>query len=54
MEQEAREILKAALTAKPETLDLAQSIRRHFSPLGGVELKLPARKAVPRPPMLTK
>jgi plasmid stability protein len=53
MEEEAREILKAGLTAKPVTkLDLAQSIRRHFP--GGVELKLPVRELVRRPPKLAK
>lgn len=55
MEEEAREILKAGLTPKPATtLDLAQSIRRHFARLGGVELGLPAREPVRRPPKLQK
>jgi antitoxin FitA len=43
MEQEAREILKKALTQnrhKPKTgADLVAAIRRRFAPLGGVELE---------------
>jgi plasmid stability protein len=50
MEEEAREILKAALSLKIETkIDLAQAIRRHVIPLGGVELNLQAREPVRRP-----
>jgi len=41
MEEEAREILKAGLTSgRASKLNLADSIRRHLSPLGGVELVL--------------
>jgi plasmid stability protein len=55
MEEEAREILKAGIAAKtPTTLDLAQSIRRHLSPFGGVELTIPAREPVRRPPNFAK
>jgi len=55
MEEEAREILKAGLTAKRASkLNLADSIRRHVSALGGVELVLQPREAVRRPPRLTK
>lgn len=55
MEEEAREILKAGLTAKRlPRLNLAESIRRHVDPLGGVELALPPRQAVRRPPKLAK
>ena len=51
MEEEAREILKAGLTAERlPRLNLAESIRRHVDPLGGVELTLPLRQAVRRPP----
>jgi plasmid stability protein len=55
MEQEAREILKTGLRAKrvPQ-LNLAESIRRHIDPLGGVELAFPPREAVRRPPKLAK
>jgi len=55
MEEEAREILKAGL--KPERvsgLNLAQRIRRHIEPLGGVELVLPLREPVRRPPKFGK
>jgi plasmid stability protein len=55
MEEEAREILKAGLTAEPaHRLNLAESIRRHIDPLGGVELALPSRERVRQPPKLTK
>ena len=55
MEEEAREILKAGVTAKRvPRLNLADSIRRHVAPLGGVALALPPREAVRRPPRLTK
>jgi plasmid stability protein len=51
MEAEAREILKAGLVKPPvPQFNLAQSIRRHIEPLGGVELVLPPREAVRRPP----
>ncbi len=55
MEEEAREILKAGL--KPERasgLNFAQRIRRHIEPLGGVELVLPLREPVRRPPKFGK
>lgn len=55
MEEEARELLKAGLNAKRmPKLNLAQSIRRHIDPLGGVDLVLPPREAVRRPPDFTK
>jgi len=45
MEEEAREILKIALSAKSEAeLDFGKAIRRHIAPLGGVELELPKRE----------
>lgn len=51
MEDEARRILRAALSDPgAETLDLAQSIRRRFEPLGGVELELPPRELIREPP----
>jgi plasmid stability protein len=50
MEQEAREILKAALgRAEPQPIDLAEAIRRRFAPFGGVELEIPAREPIPEP-----
>jgi antitoxin FitA len=46
MEEEAREILKAELGPKSAPqLNLAESIRQHISPLGGVDLALPPREA---------
>jgi plasmid stability protein len=55
MEEEARVILKAGLRtpARPE-LNLAESIRRHIVPLGGVELKFARREAMRRPPDLAR
>lgn len=51
MEDEARNILRAAVTedAAPPR-NLAEAIRRRFQPLGGVELRLPARDSVREPP----
>lgn len=51
MEDEARNILRATLVedvAAPR--NLADSIRRRFEALGGVELRLPAREAMRVPP----
>jgi plasmid stability protein len=50
MEQEAREILKAGLTSNnAPSLNLADAIRRHIEPLGGVDLAIPSRQPVRRP-----
>ncbi|MGO9231777.1 MAG: FitA-like ribbon-helix-helix domain-containing protein [Bryobacteraceae bacterium] len=55
MEEEAREILKSELSAKrAPRLNLAESIRRHIDPLGGVVLALPPREAVRHPPQIAK
>jgi len=55
MEEEARELLKDGLrTSRSPRLNLAQSIRRHIDPLGGVDLELPRREAVRRPPNFAK
>jgi antitoxin FitA len=44
MEAEARKILADALVSEPEKPEnLADLIRRHFAPFGGVTLKLPKR-----------
>jgi len=54
MEEEAREILKAALSVKSDSkLDFAQAIRRHVAPVGGIELELQKREPVRRPLKLT-
>jgi plasmid stability protein len=50
MEEEAREILRAALTRQPAQKNLAEAIRERFAPLGGVELKLPKRGSIRQPP----
>lgn len=51
MEDEARHILRAALAEEPATpRNLAEAIRRRFRPLGGVELRLPARGPMREPP----
>ena len=51
MEQEARDILRAALDEDPPTgADLASAIRARFAPLGGVELELPPREPMREPP----
>src|SRR5712671_1411198 len=44
MEEEAREILRSALTASsPVKGNLAETIRRRFAAFGGLELELPRR-----------
>ena len=52
MEEEAREILRVALTEYRPPVKLAQSIRARFEPLGGVELEIPPRKPMRDPPEL--
>jgi len=51
MEEEAREILRAALVGQSNLKDnLADIVRRRFAPLGGVELELPPRDPIRKPP----
>ena len=51
MEQEAREILKAALEEeKAPDRNLASAIHARFAPFGGVELELPPREPMRDPP----
>jgi plasmid stability protein len=51
MEEEAREILKVALSGKRATdRNLAEAIRRRFAPLGGVELPDIPREPMRQPP----
>ena len=52
MEEEAREILRVALTENRPPVKLAQSIRARFEPIGGVELEIPPRKPLRDPPEL--
>jgi antitoxin FitA len=55
MEEEAREILKLALNAdRAGPLKLAESIRRRFAALGGVELPDLPREPVRQPPEFRK
>jgi plasmid stability protein len=50
MEEEAREILRAALsTEAPRTRDLGQAIRDRFAALGGVDLPDVPREAIREP-----
>lgn len=51
MEQEAREILRAALEEEPAPeRDLASAIRARFAPFGDVELEIPPRDPMRDPP----
>lgn len=55
MEEEARAILKAGLSSKPEPKrNLAEAIRQRIAPLGGIEIALPVREPVRRPPKLSE
>jgi plasmid stability protein len=55
MEEEAREILKiAVMTEKNSSPNLAEAIRRRIDPLGGVNLTIPSRQGIRRPPALGK
>jgi antitoxin FitA len=55
MEQEAREILRSALASvRPAKADLAQAIRERFAEFGGLELELPKRDRLRRPPAFGK
>ena len=51
MEEEARQILRAALLEPPApSKDLASRIRARFASLGDVELSVPKREPVRTPP----
>lgn len=53
MEEEARQILKAALSQEEsESEDLASRIRRRFEALGRVDLEIPEREPASEPPEL--
>jgi antitoxin FitA len=48
MEQEAREILKTALSQpEDQPKDLGKAIHDLFAPFGGVELEIPPREPIP-------
>lgn len=51
MEQEAREILRAALDGETEPeRGLGTAIHERFKPFGGVELEIPPREPMREPP----
>ena len=51
VEEEVRVILRTALYHQPSTRgNLAASILARFAPLGGVELKIPPRSPMRKPP----
>ncbi|MXX25215.1 MAG: plasmid stabilization protein [Caldilineaceae bacterium SB0668_bin_21] len=53
MEEEARVILRTALYHQPPAQqNLAAAIRARFAPLGGVELEIPPRSPMRKPPRL--
>lgn len=53
MEEEARVILRTALCHHPPAQqNLAAAIRARFAPLGGVELEIPPRSPMRKPPRL--
>ena len=50
MEEEARDILRSALSVEPASgQTLVESIRAKLEPLGGVELDIPSRDAIRAP-----
>lgn len=54
MEEEARDILRAALSAKSnQPANLAAAIRNRIKPLGGVSLEKASREAIREAPDLT-
>ena len=55
MEEEAREILRSALTTSaPAKGNLAEAIRNRFASFGGIELSLPKRDAVRKAPRFAR
>jgi antitoxin FitA len=55
MENEAREILRIALSEEPPSdMDLATAIQRRVRPFKGVDLELPEREEMRPPPDLSE
>jgi antitoxin FitA len=55
MEEEAREILRTALkVVESEQSGLAESIRKRFAAFHGVELTVPKREEMRKPPTFLK
>ncbi len=50
MEEEAREILRQAMSRPAPAPNLGEAIHRRFAALGGVDLELPPREAMPAAP----
>jgi plasmid stability protein len=51
IEERAQEILRSILSEEPmPTGNLADRIRRRVEPLGGIELELPPRGSIRKPP----
>lgn len=51
MEEEARDILRSALSSTPKPgQSLIEAIRSRISPLGGADLELAPREAIRTPP----
>ena len=50
MEEEARLILREAVSARTDSRNLADIISDRFAPLGGVDLELPSRESGREPP----
>jgi plasmid stability protein len=49
MEDEARDILRSALSTASSRASLVKSIRRRIEPLGGVELQIAPRESMREP-----
>lgn len=55
MEDEARDILRSALSVEPISgASLVQAIRGRIAPLGGVDIALPERDPMRAPPELSE
>ena len=50
MEEEARDILRQAVGRASTPDNLGEAIHRRFASLGGIDLDLPPREAMPEPP----
>ena len=50
MEEEVRAILRAAVGADTQPINLAASIRNRVAALGGIDLDLPEREPMREPP----
>ncbi len=51
MEDEARDILRSALSTAPRASNLVKSIRRRIEAVGGVELPIASREPMREPPL---